>query len=75
MVFFVVRTVWDNLSGNVSINVLFDLFQPLVFLVIEVLLAKIDQIDNLLSSYQSVGVKKGDLLTSPVPIANPFVLV
>ena len=49
-------TIRNKVPRAISLNVIFDFLQPLVFLGLKIIGAKIDQIDNLLSSDESVSI-------------------
>ena len=53
---FVLSTVRNEIPRAISIDIIFDLLQPLVFLSNIIIGAKIDQINNLLGSDESVGI-------------------
>lgn len=68
-------TVGDDFSWDVSINEIFYLLEPFIFLANEVFLTQIDKIDDRLGSDESVSVYDSDLVVSPFSVPNPLVFL
>lgn len=71
----VLSTVGNDLSRHVGIDEVLDLFEPLVFLVLEVGLAEVDQVDNGFGSDEAMGVEECDISIGPFSMPDPFVLL
>ncbi len=52
-----------------------DFFEPLVFLVEEIIFGQVDQVNNRLGCDESVGVEDFDLRRLPLSLSDPDVLV
>lgn len=72
---FILCTIGDDLSRDVFINPFFDLFKPFVLLTDEVVLAKINEVDNSLSSDEAMSVENSDFSIAPVAVTNPLILL